>query len=87
MASVDFTPIGKRRQNTKFQVIRGHNADENRPSNRNLFHTLKDSTNIHYDSGDISFDDTTREWEDDIEKQAPNRPHKRTPRQETVFKT
>lgn len=86
MASVDFTPIGKRRQNTKFQVIRGHNADENRPSNRNLFHTLKDSTNIHYDSGDISFDDTTREWEDDIEKQAPNRPHKRTPRQETVFK-
>lgn len=84
MASVDFTPIGKRRPNTKFQVIRGHNADENRPNYRNLFHTLKDSTNINHDAGDFSFD-TTQEWENDLRKPSPMKRHQKTTRRETVF--
>ena len=84
MASVDFTPIGKRRPNTKFQVIRGFNADENRPTNRNLFHALKDTTNINHDIGDLSFD-TTQEWEDDLKRQTPVKSYKVEPRQETVF--
>ncbi|KAI5963862.1 hypothetical protein KGF57_001238 [Candida theae] len=91
MASVDFTPIGKRRPNTKFQVIRNNNVNEKLPASRSLLHALKDSTNINHDVGDSSFDYTAQEWEDDLKRQTPVRPYKRdqrqerTPRQETVF--